>query len=365
MYFTMIKKTKNGKWRVDVTLGTKLDGSRDRRVKHFDTKTEAEKYERSLLVQKDTRLVRERITIDEFIETIFWKQKKNLRASTKRCYERDIRLRILPAFSGKNLEDINRYGIQEMISSCATKKVATNARETLSSILSLAYEMELIPKNPAGYRYQYPKRSEHEKDYYGVWLSTFAEHREFLQKVEGLSPNPMLQRILILGLCFGLRRGEIFGLDWEGIDLENKTIHIYQTYVEKEGGGFALDEPKTAKSNRYVPMPDYACSAILSWREEASTGAVITIRSGKRMDPTSGADMLKRFLAKHTELPRLTIYSLRHSFATACINAGIEVSVVSAWLGHREVSTTYNRYVKPLLKDMRREISVIDAAFGA
>ena len=143
----MIKKTKNGKWRVDVTLGTKLDGSRDRRVKHFDTKTEAEKYERSLLVQKDTRLVRERITIDEFIETIFWKQKKNLRASTKRCYERDIRLRILPAFSGKNLEDINRYGIQEMISSCATKKVATNARETLSSILSLAYEMELIPKN--------------------------------------------------------------------------------------------------------------------------------------------------------------------------------------------------------------------------
>ena len=50
--FVMIKKIKNGKWRVDVTLGTKLDGSRDRRVKHFDTKTEAEKYERSLLVQK-------------------------------------------------------------------------------------------------------------------------------------------------------------------------------------------------------------------------------------------------------------------------------------------------------------------------
>ena len=164
----MIKKTKNGKWRVDATVGTKIDGTRDRRVKHFSSKSEAEKYERSMLVQKDTRSVCDKITIDEFIETIFWKQKENLRASTKRGYERDIRLRILPAFSGKNLEDINRYGIQEMISSCATKKVATNARETLSSILNLACEMELINKNPAGYRYQYPKSGEHEKGYYGA-----------------------------------------------------------------------------------------------------------------------------------------------------------------------------------------------------
>ncbi len=357
-----VRKIKTGSWRVDVTIGSAIDGTRNRRVKHFKTKAEAEKFERSLLVKKDVGLICGRITIDEFIETIFWDQKKNLRPNTKRGYERDINLRILPALSGKYLEDINRYHIQQMISSCATKKVATNARETLSSILNLACEMELIPKNPAGYRYQYPQKGIHDKDHYGVWLSTFSEHRAFLDRVSTLEASPMLERIFVLGLCFGLRKGEVFGLDWENVNLDKRTICITQTYVVGKGGAYLCD-PKTERSNRVIPITSYAYDRLSAWHEEGAIGAIVTTQRGNRMNPSSGQYMVSRFLDKHSELPHVTIHSLRHSFATACINAGIEVSKVSAWLGHREVSTTYNRYVKPLLGDLQNEVSVIDAAF--
>lgn len=358
-----VRKIETGSWRVDVTVGSMLDGTRDRRVKHFKTKAEAEKFERSLLVKKDVGLVGGHITIDEFIETVFWEQKKNLRPNTKRGYERDIKLRILPALSGKYLEDINRYHIQQMISSCDTKKVATNARETLSSILNLACEMELIAKNPAGYHYQYPQKGIHDKDHYGVWLSNFSEHREFLERINTLDAAPMLERIFILGLCFGLRKGEIFGLNWENVDFNKRTIHITQTYVVGKGGA-TLCEPKTERSNRVIPITSYAYDRLSLWREDGALGAIVTTQQGKRMNPNSGHHMVYRFLGKHPELPRVTIHSLRHSFATACINAGVEVSKVSAWLGHREVSTTYNRYVKPLLRDLQSEVSVIDAAFS-
>ena len=54
------------------------------------------------------------------------------------------------------LEQINKLNIQRMVSGCPTRKTATNARETLSSVLGCAVEMGMIPVNPASFRYTYP-----------------------------------------------------------------------------------------------------------------------------------------------------------------------------------------------------------------
>ncbi|MEG2261155.1 MAG: tyrosine-type recombinase/integrase, partial [Raoultibacter sp.] len=59
------------------------------------------------------------------------------------------------------------------------------------------------------------------------------------------------------------------------------------------------------------------------------------------------------------------LMSLRHSFATASMRAGIEVSSVAKWLGHRDVSTTYNRYVRPMLANLHDDAGKINEAFLA
>ncbi len=55
--------------------------------------------------------------------------------------------------------------------------------------------------------------------------------------------------------------------------------------------------------------------------------------------------------------------SLRHSFATAAIRAGLEVSSVSRWFGYAAISTTYNKYVRPTLKNLQEDSAAIDTAF--
>lgn len=359
-----VRKLKNGKWRADVYIGMKMNGSPDRRTKVCATKAEAEATERAFLARKDARLLSGRITLDEFIRNIFWPNKKDLKPSTVAGYQRDIKLRIVPNLGHKYLEDITRYDVQRMISGCSSRKVATNARETLSSILGLALDLEMVPRNVAGLRYNYPAAIDHPDDHYGVWLSTFAEHHRLIEAVANREHNPMMFRMLVIGLCFGLRKGEIFGLDWEEVNLFGRTIRIKQTYAYGKGGAY-LDEPKTPNAYRSIPMTEYAYNLISSWDsdQEERIGPVVRNRYGKRMDPTSAKSMMKRFFAKNKDLPRMTLFSLRHSFGTACINAGIPPAKVSAWMGHEDISTTINRYVKPKLNDLREEVNKIDMYF--
>lgn len=195
-----VRKAKDG-WVADVTLGKRLDGSRDRRQPTFKTKGEAEREERRLLMLKDAGNGKSYggIPFGEFVDDYFWPQKTKLRGSTVKGYKRDLKLRLPPAFANRPVKDIGRYSIQKMISGCATKKVATNACETLSSILSLAQEMELIAVNPASFHYQYPDPAEHDPDDYGVWLTSLEECREVMDWVHESMPGSPEERMVVLG----------------------------------------------------------------------------------------------------------------------------------------------------------------------
>ena len=207
-----VRKLESGLWVADVTLGKRLDGTRDRRQPQFSTKAKAEKEERRLLALKEIRRGKSYggIPFGEFVEQYFWPQKEGLRYDTKRCYRRDLNNRILPAFGPMPMEDINRFDVQKMIDGCPTKKVATNARETASSVFSLACEMQVLTFNPAGCRFRYPAATKHPKNEGGVWLSTFAEIQRVLDHMAEHYPDTPEERICLLGLGYGLRKGEVF-----------------------------------------------------------------------------------------------------------------------------------------------------------
>lgn len=363
-----VRKTAAGLWVADVTLGKRLDGSRDRRQPEFKTKKEAEREEQRLIAQKEIRRGKSygRILFEDFVDDYFWPQKRHLRHDTKRCYMRDLNNRLYPAFSGMSMEDISRYHIQQMIYECPTKKVGTNARETLSSIMSLAVEMGVIPINPAGFRYQYPPSTKHPKNEGGVWLSTFAEIQEVLEHMAEHYSGEAEERICLLGLGYGLRKGEVFGADVEDI-LDDGAIRIDRTLVRGESGA-ELNDPKTTNAFRDVPAFRYLRDR-LSEILDGETGSVVKNRSSERMKPQTGYKRINKVFNSGRQfddgrpLPHITIFSMRHSFGTACIDAGIEVAKLAKWMGHSDVNTTYNRYVKPRLKDLKRDTALIDSAF--
>lgn len=362
-----VRKAKDG-WVADVTLGKRLDGSRDRRQVTFKTKGEAEREERRLLMLKDAGNGKSYggIPFGEFVDDYFWPQKTKLRGSTVKGYKRDLKLRLLPAFAERPVKDIDRYSIQKMISGCATKKVATNARETLSSILSLAQEMELIDVNPAGFRYQYPDAAEHDPDDYGVWLTSLEECREVMDWVHESMPGSPEERMVVLGLGFGLRKGEVLGLDWKDVDLKRRRIAIRRSYT-KGDRGVELTPPKNENSKRTIPMTSYVHGLMSEW--ERDDGPVVKGAKGGRMHPQTARNRISSLFADATfpdgePVPRITQFSMRHSFGTSCIDAGIEVEKVSKWMGHVDTTVTMNRYVKPRLDDLYDAAGKMDAAMG-
>lgn len=364
-----------------MTFGRDWQGHRVRRKQRCKTKREADLLDARWSLEKQVQggTATGEMTFAEFVEVVYWPQKANaMRATSRRGYERDLKLRLLPAFGSLGLRNVNRLAIQQMLNGCPTKKAATNARETLSAVLTVAVEMELIQKNPAMYTYSFPEEGRHEKDHYGVWLSTFAEHVRLLDWAKANYRDRAEERMLVIGLCFGLRKGEILGLDWENVDLENRQIRITQTFTSATGKP-SLTEPKTKRSKRIVPMPEYAYQRLSAWSDQQKfedvdlhgdvCHPVVTGMTHKRLSPKTASDKIARMrngksYEDGTPVPGITLFSTRHSFATACINAGMEVSKLSAILGHANTAVTYNRYVKPKLKDIKQEIPIIDAAYS-
>lgn len=234
-------------------------------------------------------------------------------------------------------------------------------------MLSVAREMGVIDVNPAGFRYQYPKAAQHEPGHYGVWLSSFAEIRSVLDWVAEGHAGEAVERMCVLGRCFGLRKGEVLGLDWETVDMGAHSIRIVQAYTAASGAA-ELADPKAPRSKRTIPMTAYALGRMAAWG--MGEGPVVTGRDGCRMSPYTARDRMAAVFGRGAVYddgkpsPRLTLHSTRHSFCTACIDAGIEVARVSRWMGHVDASTTHNRYVKPKLADLEAEALAIDAAMG-
>ena len=237
-----------------------------------------------------------------------------------------------------------------MITSCATWKVARNAKSTLYNVLQMAVELGAAPSNAAASRtFRYPPKGEGSGKQHGEWLTSFSQHREVIDAARGTAAFP----IVVLGLCFGLRKGEILGLDWEDIDLDGGWLHVRRTYVKSEDGA-DTKKPKTENSTRDIPISKYADGLL---RELGpGSGPVVVGKDGERVSPRNAVYVMQRF-QESADVPNVTILSLRHSFATTAIRAGANVISVSKWLGHASITTTLDRYVKPLQHDLKADVA--------
>lgn len=327
-------------------MGRRIDGSLDRRTHIFRTRHEAEEYERRCMVEKERKgPVSADTTLSEFVDRVWWPEKESsLTKTSLKSYEQELRLRIIPAFGDKNVSDITRLDVQAMISRCETEKVAKKARELLRNILNSAVDYGLCMTNPASGRFSYPRKPETRIE--RGWLTTFDRHREVLE----LAKDSDAELLLIMGLCFGLRKGEILGARWD--DLDDGILHVRRSYVDGE-----VKATKTESSVRDLPVPSYARERLSELRSDG-----YICGGDEPLSPSTAQRRLRRWVSANIP-ENITIQTLRHSFASAAINAGVPVPVVSRWLGHTNIMTTYNRYVKTSMDDMMTGLDAIESAF--
>lgn len=359
-----VRKLKDGKWMATVDMGRRADGTRDRRSRRFDTRKDARAYECALMDERDASEGRMRAsTLGQFVDGYWWPMKRSsLRQTSLDSYSQDLRLRILPALADRDMASITRGDVQKMVTACGTASTAKRARDLLRAIFNEAVAAGVCARNPANGRFQMPRRPESTATAPDErWLTTFESHAPVLKAARGAGE---IEKIVILGLCMGLRKEEMLAADVGDLDFVAGVLRVSSAYVSTSGGN-VMQPTKTPESRRTVPMPSYAAARLreLTDGRPAST-PLVRSRDGGRLSPSTATKMMRRF-AESAGVPSLTVQAMRHSFASACIDAGVDIAKVSKWLGHTNITTTYNRYVKARRSDLGSAAGMVDAALSA
>lgn len=165
---------------------------------------------------------------------------------------------------------------------------------------------------------------------------------------------------ILLSLNCGLRIGEVCALKWEDIDLENKVIHIKSTIarVKKDetanGTILIIDTPKTKSSLRDVPLHSQMMAILRKEKDKAIYPFVVS-NSDSFVSPRTYEYRFHRIL-EQCGINSVNYHALRHTFATRCILAGMDVKSLSEILGHSNVSITLNTYVHPSMEMKLQQI---------
>jgi len=183
-----------------------------------------------------------------------------------------------------------------------------------------------------------------------------------LELLENIQEDKLL---IYITLYTGLRIGEACALRWEDIDLDSKLIHIRQTisrlWVSQNGTKYSVlsvAPPKTKSSFRCVPICSKLCKIIESFPYRKSRGYVSPNTSQGFLSPRTFEYRYKRVL-KCSGIKSVNFHALRHTFATRCIERGVDVKSLSEILGHADVSITLNTYVHSSMELKRIQLEKI------
>lgn len=171
---------------------------------------------------------------------------------------------------------------------------------------------------------------------------------------------------IYLCLFTGLRLGEICSLKWTDIDQERGLLQVNRTVqrIESKEGvtktTLLETPPKSVFSKREIPIPDTLLSILNKFRQD---GHEYVLQNNKPMEPRTYQNHFKKYL-EGINAPNYNFHILRHTFATNCIDSGMDIKSLSEILGHSNVQITLNRYVHPSMDTKRKYINALSADYG-
>lgn len=359
-----IRKRKDGKWLVTFPTGLyKENGKREYLYFYFNSQAEAVEKMRQLQNEKAVGVCRSKAAIKtgDWIHTWIEKYKApHLAPSTLTSYRNNFRVHIRPYVGEIALKDLTTYHIQKMLDNGNFRfSLFIKVRNVIHGALEQAVELGMIPKNPCK-GVAYPK--DDRKD---VWALTKEEQQRFIAALDG----EYYRTMLLTYLYTGMRAGEGIPLQWKDIDLNKRTIRVnkkailHHDYATHSGKQEIQNFCKTESSKRTIvitaglvailaehkeEMKKRAAALGLEWSEDS---LVFWNTRNKIVQYGNLKESLNKIYRK-AGIEDATMHTLRHTYATRCFEAGVDIKAISEQLGHANVKTTYNIYVH-LLEDTK------------
>ena len=180
---------------------------------------------------------------------------------------------------------------------------------------------------------------------------------------------------IILIMYTGLRIGELLGLRWQDVDIENKMLYVKNNLStiknrnkKKDSDKNYIREDTTVKTKsgvRSIPLHDRALEMIEHFNQanpnHKPLDYLIINKEGNVIGQRNITRTLNAMLTRaKCKIDKCGLHSIRHSFGSYLILQGADIKVVSELLGHKDVSVTYNTYVHILPKQHQSAISLFD-----
>ncbi len=254
--------------------------------------------------------------------------------------------------------------IQKMRDNNLSESTTRNVYAVLNSLLDGARRDKLIAANPM-LEVKRPTVAKHEAKFMEPW-----QVKELLTAAEGARYFPVLKLIA----ASGLRRGEALALEWTDILFDKQILKVRST-VSRVEGALVKTSPKTANSRREIVLSPGMVEMLHAHRklqvaERLRAGnqwqgknLVFATELGGYVDPRN---LLRAFTsaAKAAGIPDVGLHTLRHSAASAMLDAGIPLHVVSRILGHGSISITADIYGHITDSRQREAMEGLSAALG-
>ena len=300
-------------------------------------------------VEHDLYRKEENITFDKWFNTWISTYKTNCKESTLYEYKCSYECYIKPEFGERKLKLLQAEQLQKFINNMANEYSATVVKECkhlLDGALKQAYKQRKINRNPMEY-VTMPKTKEPKKK--GALSAD--QQQAFLNE----AGSSKYYRLYKLATLTGMRIGEITGLQWSDVDFKNREIHITHTmsYIPKRG--LYLDTPKSKTSIRTIPMIESAYILLKEQRKNQQQqklagieNLVFTTQLGTGIQDTNIRRDMRKICDNLTDLGinrhDCTFHTLRHCFATRCIENGMEPKTLQTILGHATLAMTMDLY---------------------
>lgn len=362
-----IRKRKDGRWEARVISG--YDANNKARYYSIYGKTYAEVKEKRVEWLRKIDLAKplllnqsnpHKFTVAQLTDEWIRSKKDMVKESTYVHYSRIIHNHIVPELGDFYISALTT----DIIDSFLRKKLHTGNLETggplspktvsdIRSVVLQVLEYARIRKYPCDVnnRIFCPRSASNRIKVFSL------EEQQSLEKLLYYNTNAFKLGILVT-LYSGLRIGEVCALQWKDIHLKEGTIYISKTIIRiQDTDPFSTQKtklmvthPKTDTSHRIIPLPSFILKFLES--NEQTPDYFLLTGSLHPLEPRSCLAKYKRLL-RIAGLKSYTFHTLRHTFATRCIENGFDAKSLSKILGHASVSTTLQRYVHPSM-DLKR-----------
>jgi integrase len=277
-----------------------------------------------------------RLTLEQFILNTWlpWKKRKVIEA-TYADYERTARNHIVPAKGKTPLTKLEAQGLEDWYGHLADGGVGARTILKVRNVISMALDYAVatgkLKRNVAALV---------EPPRYEPKPKLFYTEKQLMKLLQVAAGRPIFPLVLA-AITTQIRPGELYALDWEHVDIENRVIEIRRTMTDTARGPIVGEKPKTKKALRRVRIPQILADAFGELKARSRCEHVFPSPDGKRLRRQNVQRRAWKPLLEEAGLPNISFYNLRSSGANIADKIpDMARSILSARMGHTDEKTT-------------------------